>query len=172
MMGGVRPALSSHLGKTQMPRTKSQAWKLVLGNWFLVIGGMLQASCRRSFRGYDPSLDFQSFTRDMQGRRINRLEPDASLILLKASGQMPHGGGRRFDPHSLYYDLLRRWVAQGADDDSTRASHLTKLEIIPNRKILIEPNTDLQLRILAYYADGSARDVTKLARFTLNDEAV
>jgi hypothetical protein len=127
---------------------------------------------RLSLRGYDPSLDFQSLTRDMQGRRINRLEPESSLILLKASGQMPHGGGRRFDPHSLYYDLLRHWIAQGADDDSTRVSRLTKLEIIPNRQILIEPKADLQLRVQAYFGDGSVRDVTKLARFSLNDEAV
>src|SRR6266849_2529253 len=127
---------------------------------------------RLSLRGYDPSLDFQSLTRDMQGRRINRLEPETSLILLKASGQMPHGGGRRFDPHSLYYDLLRHWIAQGADDDSTRTSRLTKLEIIPNRQILIEPKADLPLRVQANYADGSVRDVTKLARFSLNDEAV
>src|SRR5438132_9124519 len=89
---------------------------------------------RLSLRGYDPVLDYQSLTRDAEGRRINRLEPDASLMLLKASGQMPHGGGRRFDPHSHYYDLLRRWIAQGADDDSSRASRLTKLEITPSRQ--------------------------------------
>src|SRR5437879_1012659 len=61
---------------------------------------------RLSLRGYDQALDYQSLTRDAEGRRINRLEPDASLMLLKASGQMPHGGGRRFDPHSQHYDLL------------------------------------------------------------------
>jgi len=127
---------------------------------------------RLSLRGYDPNLDFQSLTRDTQGRRINRLEPESSLILLKASGQMPHGGGRRFDPHSLYYDLLWKWIAQGADDDSTRASRLTKLEIIPNRQTLIEPICDLPLQVQANYSDGSVRDVTNLARYSLNDEAV
>jgi hypothetical protein len=127
---------------------------------------------RLSLRGYDPNLDFQSLTRDMQGRRINRLEPEASLILLKASGQMPHGGGRRFDPHSSYFDLLRNWIAQGANDDSTRAYRLTKLEIIPNRQILIEPMADLQLIVQAHFGDGAVRDVTKLSRFSLNDETV
>jgi hypothetical protein len=127
---------------------------------------------RLSLRGYDTGLDFQSLTRDMQGRRINRLEPDASLLLLKASGQMPHGGGRRFDPHSLQYEMLRRWIAQGAEDDSSRAAPLTKLEIIPNRQILIEPKRDLELRVLANFGDGSIRDVTNLARFSLNDEAI
>src|SRR5438552_7890607 len=50
---------------------------------------------RLSLRGYDPDLDIQSLTRDVQGRRINRSEPDASLILLKASAQVPHEGGCR-----------------------------------------------------------------------------
>jgi hypothetical protein len=127
---------------------------------------------RLSLRGYDPSLDYQSLTRDAEGRRINLLEPEGSLLLLKASGQMPHGGGRRFDPHSLYFNILRRWVAQGALDDSSRAPRLTKLEIIPSRQILIEPRRDLQLLVQAHYGDGSVRDVTKLARFSLNDEAV
>src|SRR5205823_3305993 len=37
---------------------------------------------RLSLRGYDQALDYQSLTRDAEGRRINRLEPDASLMLL------------------------------------------------------------------------------------------
>src|SRR5262249_41762773 len=104
---------------------------------------------RLSLRGYDPGLDFQSLTREAQGRRINRVEPDASLLLLKASGQMPHGGGRRFDRHSRYYDLLSKWIAQGANDDSSRASRLTKLQIVPERQILVLPKSDLELRVQA-----------------------
>src|SRR5438552_10781126 len=50
---------------------------------------------RLSLRGYDPSLDFQSLTRDIQGRRIDHTQPDASMILLKATGQIPHESGRR-----------------------------------------------------------------------------
>lgn len=127
---------------------------------------------RLSLRGYDPALDFQSLTRDMQGRRINRVEPETSLILLKASGQMPHGGGRRFDPKSPSYELLQRWIAQGAGDDSSRASRLMKLEIIPDRRILLDLKADLQMRVQAHFADGSVRDATHLTRFSLNDEAV
>lgn len=127
---------------------------------------------RLSLRGYDQALDYQSLTRDAEGRRINRLQPDASLLLLKASGQMPHGGGRRFDPRSSHYEILRRWIAQGADDDFSHASRLMKLEVIPKQQILIDPKTDLQLRVQARFSDGSIRDVTDLARFSLNDEAV
>src|SRR5947207_13262925 len=51
---------------------------------------------RLSLFGYDPEKDFQALSRDVQGRRINRIDPDSSLLLLKAIGAVEHGGGRRF----------------------------------------------------------------------------
>jgi hypothetical protein len=127
---------------------------------------------RLSLRGYDTRLDYQSLTRDAQGRRINRLQPDASLILLKATAQVPHEGGRRFDRADSGYALLRQWIAQGADDDSATAARLARLDVTPTNPILEEPAAAQQLRVTAHYSDGSARDVTHLARFSVNDEAV
>src|SRR5678815_4682165 len=49
-----------------------------------------------SLRGQDPDLDFLALTRDQLARRTNPLEPDQSLILLKATAQIPHEGGVRF----------------------------------------------------------------------------
>src|SRR5262245_57890428 len=46
-----------------------------------------------SLRGEDPTWDFAALTHDTFGRRINRLDPAASLILLKATGSVPHEGG-------------------------------------------------------------------------------
>src|SRR5262245_33106298 len=46
-----------------------------------------------SLFGYSAEKDFLSFTRDNMGRRINVVSPDESLLLLKATGQVPHGGG-------------------------------------------------------------------------------
>src|SRR5437016_13461820 len=51
---------------------------------------------RLSLFGYDPEKDYFALTREGLGRRINRADPDRSLILLKATGQIDHGGGRRF----------------------------------------------------------------------------
>jgi hypothetical protein len=127
---------------------------------------------RLSLRGYDPPLDFQSLTRDTFGRRIDRVYPDASLILLKASGQVPHGGGRRFDKNSYHYSLLRQWVSQGALDDSPTQAKLAKLVVTPERQVLVEPATSTPLRVMAHFADGSAREVTNLTRFSVNDEAI
>jgi hypothetical protein len=127
---------------------------------------------RLSLRGYDPALDLHTLTRDAQGRRLNRSEPDASLILLKATAQVPHEGGQRFARSDVLYRLLRQWVAQGADDDSATASALDRLEVIPRERVLKEPAASQQLQALAHYRDGSVRDVTHLARFSVNDETV
>src|SRR5260370_13867746 len=48
---------------------------------------------RLSLFGYEPSRDFWAVTHDNLGRRINASDPDNSLLLLKATGQMEHGGG-------------------------------------------------------------------------------
>src|SRR5437764_15034644 len=58
---------------------------------------------RLSLFGYDPAKDFRALTRDGEGRRVNRYDPDQSVLLLKATGQVSHGGGRRIDPASWQY---------------------------------------------------------------------
>src|SRR3984893_18439478 len=45
---------------------------------------------RLSLFGYDPEKDYFTLTRDGLGRRINPGDPDRSLILLKATGQIDH----------------------------------------------------------------------------------
>ena len=46
-----------------------------------------------SLRGQDPDVDHVTLTRDALGRRLNPLEPGQSLVLLKATTQLPHEGG-------------------------------------------------------------------------------
>src|SRR5579883_2609393 len=66
-----------------------------------------------SLRGQDPGFDFDALTRDTLGRRTDRLHPEDSLILAKATGRVPHEGGKRFDAESQEYQLLRHWIAEG-----------------------------------------------------------
>src|SRR4051812_29135627 len=44
---------------------------------------------RLSLFGYEPDRDFRALTRDADGRRVNPFDPDHSLMLLKATGQVP-----------------------------------------------------------------------------------
>ncbi|HVS34126.1 MAG TPA: hypothetical protein VMS17_01010, partial [Gemmataceae bacterium] len=69
---------------------------------------------RLSLFGYDPEKDYYTLTHDVEGRRINLANADASLMLLKATGQVQHGGAVRFTKDSWAYKLVREWIAQGA----------------------------------------------------------
>ena len=58
-------------------------------------------------RGQDLDFDRDALTRAMLGRRANPHDPDASLFLLKATGQIAHEGGPRFAVSSDEYRILR-----------------------------------------------------------------
>lgn len=125
---------------------------------------------RLSLRGYDPALDLHTLTREAEGRRTDRHAPDASLILAKATGRAAHEGGKRLDPDGELYRLLRNWIAQGlVDDEATRPTVLT---VTPSRILLDEPARTQQLLVTATFPDGTAKDVTHLTRFAVNDETL
>ena len=70
-----------------------------------------------SLRGYDPSADFVQLTRDVLGRRTDSLDPEASLVMQKALGKIPHEGGQRFKADSIPAHMMRTWLNEGLRDD-------------------------------------------------------
>ncbi len=76
-----------------------------------------QNGFKLSLFGGDPASDHDRLLREFAGRRLNLLEPDASLLLLKATGQVAHQGGKRMSVGSPEYEILRRWIAAGAAAD-------------------------------------------------------
>jgi hypothetical protein len=122
-----------------------------------------------SLRGYDPEADYVQLTRDVFGRRTDRLKPDASLILLKPLGRVPHEGGIRFGPQSLQAGILRGWIREGLRDDRADLPAVKHLEIRPGSRILRAPARGQQLAVLAHFTDGSVRDVTRLTVFSSSE---
>jgi hypothetical protein len=118
-----------------------------------------------SLKGEDPAADLAALTHDMLARRANPHEPTESLLLLKATGKIPHEGGVRFSPTSSEYQLLKSWIARGARGDSRGGPTLIRLEVTPTSKILIDPADRFPIAAIAHYSDGSHRDVTHLAAF-------
>ena len=112
-----------------------------------------------SLRGYDPVFDHLSLTDDLSARRFNRAMPEQSLMLLKPSGVVPHGGGMLIKPGEPQYELLKTWIKQGAMLDRG-AARVAKVEIQPEAPIIPLPNMKQQFRVLATYTDGRVRDVT------------
>ena len=119
-----------------------------------------------SLRGYDPEFDYRAVLHDLSGRRFNRTEPARSLILLKPTQQIPHGGGLRFDTDSPYYKTILAWLSGGAVYGDPVPSQVTRLEVTPPEIFIRKPGPSQQLKILAHYGDGATRDVTGLALYT------
>jgi WD40 repeat protein/mono/diheme cytochrome c family protein len=117
---------------------------------------------RLSLRGYDPIFDIRALTDDLAARRINPAAPTESLMLRKPLGEIPHEGGVLMDAHDPYFAILRRWIADGSELnlDSPRVS---KLEIFPNNPVVQDIGGKQQVRLLAHFADGTTRDVTREA---------
>jgi hypothetical protein len=127
---------------------------------------------RLSLRGYDPSLDLETLSKEVFGRRTNRLTPDESLILRKPVGRVPHEGGVRLASNSPQYQLLRDWIAEGLQGDPATTPHFQRLQVLPDRRVLTDPANRQRIVALGHFSDGSVRDVTPLAVFTSSNEEV
>lgn len=113
-----------------------------------------------SLRGYDGLYDYRALTDDVEGRRFNRAAPDQSLMLLKASGAVPHVGGGLTQPGERYYEIIRRWIANGVKFDGESAPRVSRIEIAPHNPYLPRAGLRQQITVEAHYTDGSIRDVT------------
>ncbi len=112
-----------------------------------------------SLRGYDPLEDIRALSDDLSSRRLNAAAPDASLMLLKPIGAVPHEGGVLLTKDSVYYDTLRSWIAGGAQLDLS-SQKVARIELSPGKPVIESENSWQQFRVVAHYPDGSSRDVT------------
>lgn len=128
---------------------------------------------RLSLRGFDLSIDEKTLRGEFFGRRVSVLDPDASLLLRKPLMKVPHAGGQRLHADSVSHHVLRNWIAQGRQTDSAVAPRCVSLQLYPpSGRQLTRQAPNQQFVALADFSDGSTRDVTDLAVFTVSDEAV
>ena len=66
-----------------------------------------------SLLGFDPDFDYDAIATEARGRRVFPAAPEQSLLLRKATGQVPHGGGKKLADGEPVYETLRRWIAAG-----------------------------------------------------------
>ncbi|MCE9607522.1 MAG: DUF1553 domain-containing protein [Planctomycetia bacterium] len=115
-----------------------------------------------SLRGYDPVYDLRAFTDDHASRRVNVAAADNSLMLLKATGSVAHVGGQLTKPGEAYYELVRQWIADGAKVDF-KTPRVVGIEVLPKSPVIDRAGQNQQMRVIARYADGKLRDVTREA---------
>ncbi len=119
----------------------------------------------------EPDADYEALTKLHLGRRINKVEPLKSLVLLKATNTIAHQGGPKIQPNSAEYAMLASWVAQGVSWGDDKLSKPVSVRVAPKDKVLPKGEGQ-QLLVRAVHADGSERDVTRLASFHTSDAKV
>ncbi len=124
-----------------------------------------------TLRGYDPEVDYNTLTRQSLGRRTNKLEPSRSLLLLKPTMTIGHGGGKRLEVGSLEYKVVSEWIAAGMPAPGEADPAITRIEVTP-KEIILGNGAEAQVSVKAIYSDGKTEDVTRWAKYTAVDGAV
>ncbi len=124
-----------------------------------------------SLFGYDPEGDHYRITKELPGRRINTAIPENSLLLTKATGKVPHTGGKLTTAKKKTYQNLLKWLQSGARYDSDEKILPVSIEIFPKQLVIQGSGKRSQLTVIAKYADGTDRDVTELSSFTTSNES-
>src|SRR5258706_3931787 len=128
-----------------------------------------QNGFRLSLLGFEPTEDYEHLVNESRGRRISPAAPEHSLLLLKATGMLPHGGGKRLDPGTDDYKLLVRWLMLGMPYGSAEDPSVASIEVTPKLRTM-PLGGEQQLVVTAKYTDGSTQDVTSSAVYEASDK--
>ena len=146
----------------------------------LTSSGCNTGSCHGSARGqdgfhltlfgFDPKGDHFRLTREIAGRRVNPALPEASLLLTKAIGAVPHTGGKLFEKDSANYRTLLAWIKAGTPYDKDDIAQPTGITVEPPQIVLKGEDVEMPLTVRATYSDGTDRDVSTLSSFSTSND--
>ena len=128
-----------------------------------------QNGFRLSLLGFEPTEDYEHLVKEARGRRLFPASPEHSLLLVKAAGILPHGGGKRLEPDSDDYKLIVRWIYQGMPYGKATDPTVVRIEVFPKERTM-PLGAEQQLVVMAHYTDGSVEDVTRSALYEPNDK--
>jgi len=130
-----------------------------------------QNGFKLSIFGFDPQADHVALTSESRGRRTNPAVPEQSLLLQKACGDMPHGGGVRIRRDSNEYRTLRNWIAAGLPFGEPTAPRVVSITVSPQEQ-LMKLKSNLPLKVVAKFDNGIEEDVTRHAKFQSNNDGL
>lgn len=130
-----------------------------------------QGGFQLSLLGFDSDFDHEAIAREGRGRRVFPAAPEQSLLLLKPTAEVPHGGGRRLDKDGPEYQTILRWIRQGMPRGVEGAPTLKKVTVAPDTLVL-KNGQEEDLSVTAHYSDGSTRNITRLAAFQSSEAPV
>jgi Protein of unknown function (DUF1549)/Protein of unknown function (DUF1553)/Bacterial Ig-like domain (group 2) len=128
---------------------------------------------RLSLRAFDRQLDELTLIREDFGRRINPVDAQQSLLLLKPLMKVTHGGGKQLRQQDATYKVLESWIREGGKPDPAGTARCDRLEVYPNEKrTLAVTGGAQQISVLAHFTDGRQRDVTDLVAYESSNQQV
>lgn len=133
--------------------------------------GVGQRGFRLSLLGFEPQEDYEHIVKEGKGRRVFPVAPEQSLLLLKATNNVPHGGGKKLDPKSDEYKTLVRWISEGLSFGKDTDAKLLSIDVEPKRG-LMKFKSQQQLKVTAHFSDGTTRDVTHASLYEPNDKSM
>ena len=93
-----------------------------------------------SLFGYDRAGDFQALRVTAASAGCRDWFPKQSLFLAKATGTVPHGGGRRLTVGSPEYQTLLAWVRDGAPERRGKThGPVVRVAVEPGAEPFAEP---------------------------------
>lgn len=82
-----------------------------------------------SLFGSEPASDWRAITEQHFGRRVDVANPEASLLLRKATKRYDHGGGRVLRADESAYETILQWIRDGAPSDLEAAPAIAALRL-------------------------------------------
>lgn len=128
-----------------------------------------QNGFKLSLLGFEPDFDYHAIVNESRGRRLFLAGPDRSLLLLKATGVLAHGGGVRLRSDSEDYQTLLAWIAQGAKSSRVEEPKIERVTVTPGNFVFDSTHRRQTLKVTAYFSDGSSRDVTRRTIYQSNE---
>ena len=132
-----------------------------------------QSGFKLSLFGYDPDADFDAIVHHSEGRRIDRDRPAESLLLMKPTFEISHGGGHLIRRESFDYQTLVDWIRDGAPKHAGDVARLQRIQVYPDNFTVLEgPGAIQQIVVVGHYTDGSQQDLTQRVRYSTETNEV
>lgn len=128
-----------------------------------------------SLFGYDFKKDHKALfdkSDNYDRSRIDLKDAESSLIMEKPTMTIKHEGKQVIDEDTWQFNLLKKWIADGAKEDSKETGTFDRLEVFPKEIVARKVGEQFKLRVVAHWQDGDVEEVTDITRFRTNDESI
>lgn len=130
-----------------------------------------QNGFKLSLLGFDAAADHAAIVSQTRSRRVAPAAPESSLVLLKATAALPHGGGAKIAEGSPSARRLLRWIAEGAEAGVPGDRPVVALDVVP-AEVVLAPGESRQIRVGAVDASGTGRCVTRETDYASSAPAI